>query len=249
MKYPFIIRSLTTYALVLALSACGGGGGSGGDDTGGGGGGDGDTGGGGDDGGDGGGGTPTSPFTAPTEAQALYFVTQMPDEFAAVKNAYNVGGLTPFADLPAPSTLNYSGFMELAFTSTPNANITSQASLSVDMQTGATTGSASEFMGWVANPETGLEDLALYEGDVVMSGGNIFAGTSGQTQYNMQINGALNNGEQAFTVNGQLNGFIYGPTADGVFVSGSDFGTNSDLDFTADGQGVFGTAALWGLKD
>ncbi|MEJ8562075.1 hypothetical protein QTO30_13160 [Yoonia sp. GPGPB17] len=145
--------------------------------------------------------------------------------------------------------MNYEGFIELAFTSTPNANITSQAEMYVDMQTGATSGSASEFMGWVANPETGLEELALYEGDVMMSGGNIFAGGIGQTQYNMQINGALDNGEQAFTVDGQLNGFIYGPNTDGVFVTGSDFGTNSNLDFSADGQPVFGTAAIWAVKD
>ncbi|MEO0905431.1 MAG: hypothetical protein AAFX89_11805 [Pseudomonadota bacterium] len=245
MKHPFV-RSSAVYALIFALCACcGGGGGSGG--TGGGG-----NGGGGDDGGgdDGGGGTPpTSPFTQPTEAQAIYFVTQMPTEFDGVQDNFNNGGFTPFADLPAATTVTYAGFMELAFTSTPNANITSQSTMSVDMQTGATTGTASEFMGWVANPETGLEELALYEGDVVMSGGNIFAGSSGQTQYNMQINGALDNGAQAFTVDGQLDGFIFGPAADGVYVQGSDFGTNDSLDFTADGQSVFGTAALWGLKE
>ncbi|EBA10734.1 hypothetical protein RCCS2_11027 [Roseobacter sp. CCS2] len=234
-------------ALILALSACGGGGGtSAAQDTGGGDDSDDDDTGGGDTGG---GDPPTSPFTRPTEAQALYFVTQMPAEFQGVKDNYNNGGFTPFTDLPAATTVTYEGFMELAFFTTPNANITSQTSVSVNMQTGATNGTASEFMGWVINPATGLEELAVYEGDVVMSGGNIFAGSIGQTQYNMQVNGALDNGEQNFTVDGQLDGLIYGPAAEGVYVAGSDFGTNSNLDFTVDGQGVSGTAALWGLED
>ncbi|MEJ8562074.1 hypothetical protein QTO30_13155 [Yoonia sp. GPGPB17] len=85
------------YALVLVLSACGGGGGA--TDDGGGGGNGGGSGGGGNGGGGNGGGTPTSPFTQPSEAQALYFVTEMPGAFTAVKDVYNTGGFTPFADL------------------------------------------------------------------------------------------------------------------------------------------------------
>ena len=217
-----------------ALPDIGGGGGAGG--------------GGGGGGGDGGGGTPVSPFTAPTEQQALYFRNDLPDDMDAVQGAYNQGGRTPFGDLPTGAAVSYAGFMEVLFTSTPNANISSAATLSVDMQTGATTGSATAFMGYVYNSETDSTELALYEGGITFLGATLTS-NSGNANIDIEIDGAFDNGVQQFTIAGNIDGPIYGPNADGLYASGNYFGLGQEITLTADGVPVYGSATLWALSE
>ena len=234
-------------ALVVLLAACGGSGPV--PDTGDGGVGDSDGDGG--DGGDSGGGgdSPPSPFFAPTEQQALYFRNVMPGELTVVKDTHNDGGQTPFADLPMGGAVAYSGFMEVLFTSTPNANITGAATLTVDMQTGITSGSATEFMGYVYNSETDTTELALYDGGVTFLGATLTAASSGNANIDIEIDGAFDNGVQQFTINGNIDGPVYGTDASGIFASGSYFGIGQDIALTADGVPVYGTATLWAVGE
>ena len=247
MKYQWF-RFAGLCVLIIALSACGGGSGGPVDDGGGQGGDDG----GGDDGGgdDGGGGDPppTSPFTAPTEAQALFFINELPDAFAAVRANSRDGGFTPLADLPMSGLTSYDGFMEINFASTPSAAIQSATTLTVDMQSGAMSGGANAFMGWAYSAETDTTELALYEGDITFSGGSLTAGTGGDTRLSVQIDGALNNGLQNFTVTGTLEGRMYGADGDGLYAGGSYYGLGRDITLTADGVDVYGDANIWALK-
>jgi hypothetical protein len=215
-------------------------------DTGDGGGDDGDDSGGGDNGG--GGGPPPSPFLAPTEQQALYFRNDMPDELSLVQATHNDGGRTPFVDLPT-GAIAYSGFMEVLFTSTPNANIASAATLTVDMGTGATTGSANEFMGYVYNSETDTTELALYAGEVSFLGATLTSASNGNANIDLEIDGAFDNGGQQFTITGNIDGPVYGPDASGIYASGSYFGLGQDITLTVDGEPVYGSATLWALSD
>ena len=205
-----------------------------------------------DDGGDDGGSVdpppPVSPFTPPSEAQALYYVIDFPDDFAGVKDNYNVGPATLYADLPRPMAVTYDGFMEITIASTPNANIQSDATLTVDMQSGAISGGASDFIGWAYNAETDSNDLALYEGDITFSGGSLVAGLTGDTRLEMQVDGALDNGLQDFTLTGTLDGRLYGAAADGLYAGGSYYGIGRDITLTADGVDVYGSANIWALK-
>lgn len=245
-----MMRLLGLCMLLFTLAACGSGGGAATDDGGNNGAGDGggDDGGGGDGGGGGGDPTPTSPFNAPSEAQALYYVQDFDTAFDAVYLNYNTGGLTPEANLPSPSVVTYQGFMEIAFETTPAGNVHSTASLELDMQTGATTGNASEFMGWAVNPETGLEELALYVGTVEFSGGNLTTIATDKAGFDMQILGSLDNGLQEFSISGQIDGAVYGPEANGLFAGGSSSLISNDITLEVDDVGVNGTAAFWGLK-
>jgi len=240
------MRFLVLGLLIAVLAGCSGGAAS----VDGPGGGPDDGGGDDDDGGDGGGGSPlpVSPFTAPSEAQALYFVGDFPDDFAAVKDAYNIGPATLYADLPRPMAVTYDGFMEITIASTPNANIQSDATLTIDMQSGAMSGGASNFIGWAYNAETDSTELALYEGDIMFSGGSLAAGLTGDTRLEMQVDGTLENGLQDFTLTGILDGRIYGATADGLYAGGSYYGIGRDITLTADGTDVYGSASIWALK-
>jgi len=231
--------------MIVVLSACGGGSGPVNDPGDGGGGDDG----GGDDGSGGGGGPPSSPFTAPSEQQALYYVNDLPTELDAVQAAYNQGGFTPFANLPQSTSVAYDGFMEVLFTSTPNANITSNATFAVNMLTGDTQGSATNFMGMVYNSETDATELALYEGGVSFVGGTLSEGALNKANIAIQIDGAFDNGLQALTVAGEIEGKIFGATADGLYASGSYFGLGQDITLIVDGVPVYGSATLWALKD
>lgn len=237
-------------ALMLALAACGsGGGGSSGGDNGGssgGGSGDGGTGGGGGDGG----GTPVvSPFTAPTEEQALYFVQDFPAEFAAAKAPFAANIQTQFDDLPRSMPVSYSGFMEISFFTVPNAEIRGPANLTIDMTSGATTGSATGFLGMAYDAVTDNEYLASYEGDVTFSGGNISRGGNNEALWNMQIDGAFDNGVQRdLTVTGRISGKIYGADAEGLHATGSDFGAGP-ITVQSNGVDTFGIASIWATQD
>ncbi len=247
MSHRFVTH-LGCCALLALVMACGGGSGGlpdpgdgGGDDGGG------DDGGG--DSGDGsGGGPPPSPFFAPTEQQAVYFRNDMPDELSLVQATHNDGGRTAFADLPA-GAITYSGFMEVLFTSAPNANIASAATLTVDMGTGATTGSANEFMGYVYNSETDTTELALYAGGVSFLGATLTSASNGNANIDLEIDGAFDNGVQQFTITGNIDGPVYGPDASGIYASGSYFGLGQDITLTADDEPVYGSATLWALSD
>lgn len=240
------IRILTMYTLVLALSACSGGGSSSSD----GGQSGGDDGSGDDDTGGGGGGTPVvSPFTAPTDAQALYYVQDFPNEFAAVRAPYAANLRTTFDDLPRSMPVTYSGFMEISFFTTPNGNIQGPANLTVDMTTGATSGSATGFLGMVYDSVTDNDYLASYEGDVTFSGGAISRGPNDEALWNMQIDGAFDNGVQRdLTVAGQISGGIYGANAEGLYATGSDFGAGP-ITVQSDGIDTFGIATVWATQD
>lgn len=234
-------KLLGCWALIGLLAACGGSSGpvgapgDGGSDDGG--------------GDDGGGGPPPSPFTAPSEQQALYYINDLPADLDAVQAAFNQGGFTPFADLPLSNAVAYDGFMEVLFTSTPNANITSSATFTVNMLTGETLGSATNFMGMVYNSEADANELALYEGGVNFVGGTLSTGALNEANIAIQIDGAFDNGLQELTVAGEIDGKIFGPSAEGLYASGSYFGLGQDITFVADGVPVYGSATLWALKD
>jgi len=242
-------RPLSLCIFVLALAACGGGGGgSSGDPTDSGGGGGGGSGGGGDDGG--GGGTPVvSPFTAPTDVQALYYVQDLPGDFAAARAPHTAGFRTGFDDLPRTMPVTYSGFMEISFFTTPNGNIQGPANLTVDMTSGATSGSATGFLGMVYDAGTDTDYLASYEGEVNFSGGSISRGANDAALWNMQIDGAFDNGVQRnLTVAGQISGAIYGADAEGLHATGSDFGAGP-ITVQSDGVDTFGIASIWATQD
>lgn len=237
---------------MLALAACGGGGGTGPSS-----GTNGGTGGNNGDDDDGGGGgpiepLPESPFNQPSEDQALFYALDFRPEFNAVRDNSEFGGVTPYANLPRPTIVTFSGWMELAFETTPNASIHSEAFLDVNMETGETMGSASDFIGWAFNPNTQRDEVALYEGNVLFSGGSLETSTDGTgNSFAMQIDTAseLNNGLQEFTVSGQIKGAIYGANADGIFAYGTSSPQRSDIALTANNVVVNGTAGLWALKD
>lgn len=194
-------------------------------------------------------GPPLSPFLAPTEQQALFFRTALPNELDVVKNIYNDGGRTPFANLPAGGAIAYSGFMEVLFASDPNANITSPATLSVDMQTGITTGGASEFLGFVYNSATDTTELALYDGGVEFLNATVTSDRNNNANIDLAIEGTFDNGVQEFTLLGNIDGPVYGPAASGIFASGSYFGIGQEITLTADDTPVYGTATLWAVAD
>jgi len=239
-------RSASLFILLLVLSACGsGGGGSSGDPSDDG---DGNSGGDGDSGG--GGSTPVfSPFTAPTEAQALYYVQDLPGDFAAARAPHTAGLRADFDDLPRTMPVTYSGFMEISFFTTPNGNIQGPASLTVDMTSGATNGSATGFLGMVYDAGTDTDYLASYEGEVNFSGGSISRGANDAALWNMQIDGAFDNGVQRnLTVAGQISGAIYGANAEGLHATGSDFGAGP-ITVQSDGVDTFGIASIWATQD
>ena len=244
MKHPWL-RFISSSVLIIALSACGGGSGGTPVDEGGG-----DASGGGDDGGGGGDGVgePVSRFTSPTESQALYFALEMPTEFDAVRANHSTGGFTLLSDLPGSGVVSYDGFMEINIASTPAAAIQSAATLTVDLQSGAMGGGASTFMGWAYNVETDRTELALYEGNIVFSGGSLNAGTGGDTRLTIEVDGALNNGLQDFSLTGTLDGRMYGAEGEGIYAGGSYYGLGRDITLTADGVDVYGDANLWAVK-
>jgi hypothetical protein len=173
----------------------------------------------------------------------------MPGELTVVQDTYNVGGQTPFADLPTGTTVAYAGFMEVLFTSTPNANVRSATTLTVDMQSGATVGSATEFMGYVYNSETDTTELALYDGSITFVGATLSSTSNGGATIDLEIDGAFGNGVQQFTIAGNIDGPVYGPDANGIYASGSYFGIGQDITLTADGAPVYGSATLWALQE
>lgn len=242
----YLVRFVGVILMIVVLSGCGGSTMSPPDN----GGGSSDEG----DGGEGAGGGSSadqpavSPFTAPTEAQALYFVIEMPDEFAAVRANHNTGGFTLLADLPGSGFISYDGFMEINIASTPAAAVRSTATLTVDMQSGTMSGGANAFMGWVYNAETDSTELALYEGDVAFSSGGLTSGTLGDARLSVQVDGALDNGLQGFTLTGTLDGRMYGPDGDGLYAGGSYYGIGRDITLTADEVDVYGGANIWALK-
>ncbi|WP_342069597.1 hypothetical protein [Yoonia algicola] len=151
--------------------------------------------------------------------------------------------------MPTGTTVAFAGFMEVLFTSTPNANVSSAATLTVDMQSGATVGSATEFMGYVYNSETDTTELALYDGGITFLGGTLTGTSNGSTNIDIEIDGALDNGVQQFTITGNIDGPVYGPDANGIYASGSYFGIGQDITLTADGAPVYGSATLWALQE
>lgn len=240
-------RLLGCLAVMVTLLGCGGGGGSGdgAGDQGGTGGGDGD-------GGDGGGGGSVdppvvSPFNIVTPEESVFFNGTFQDEFDFVVDTARVGGQSSMAGLPS-GTISYDGYMAISFFSTLGADIQGEATLTVDMQTGATGGSATGFMGAVFDETTMTNPVVSYDGSVNFSGGSLTAGPTGQAGFAMQIDGAFDNGVQDLTITGQIDGHIYGPDGDGLFASGSNFGVPRDITTIVDGTEVNGIATLWAIR-
>jgi hypothetical protein len=67
----------------------------------------------------------------------------------------------------------------------------------------------------------------------------------------MDIDGSLDNGVNTFGVDGTLNGYLFGPNAEGLRVTGSHGGLSNDVDATIDGSGPtpLGIATIWALQD
>ena len=230
-----------------------GGGDAGGGDAGGGDAGGGDAGGGDAGSGDAGGGTPDPAppvisLNFATDAERAYYQGDFASSFANVRDNAQIDGVSRIADLPAPGTSNYGGFMEILFFSSPSANVRGEATLNVDMQTGATNGNVTGFMGSVLD-ETMTNQLVNYEGDVTLSGGSLTAVGPGAAGLSMSIDGTLNNGLQSFGVTGELDGYLFGSTGEGLVVSGRSNPLNDDIVTTVDGAEVDGTVTMWGLRD
>ncbi len=241
-------------AVLLMLASCGttttgvdalppddGGGDTGGGDSGGGDMGGGDTGGGDPP-------APTSPFNLVTAEESAYFQGAFQDDFAFVRDTARVGGTATLADLPGSGVVSYDGFMAISFFSSLAANIRGEATLTVDMATGATGGGATGFMGAVFDETTMTSPIVHYEGDITFSGGSLTAGSNGAAALDIQIDGAFNNGVQDLSITGHIDGYVYGPGGEGVFASGSNFIAPKDITTVVDGTEVNGVATLWALK-
>lgn len=169
------------------------------------------------------------------------------DAFHTVKDSARDGGLTSFVNLPSPGSSSYQGYMELSFFSMPSASIRGTTSLTVDMQTGATAGNATGFMGSVLDSAEVMQ-IVSFEGDVALSGGTLGAASNGAASYSLLIDGDLDNGVQTFAINGQLKGFLYGATGEGIVVSGGSNVLKNDIATVIDGTAVDGVATLWALR-
>ncbi len=243
-----LLRGFSLVA-ILAISGCGGSGTnqqSTAIDTGGG-----DTGGG--DGSGGGGDDPDpepepepepSPFNLASADDAIAYRNVIDFIFPPLRDTMNARGLSVYDDIHTLGSMQYDGYMNLVFVVTPAANLMGNASFSVDLDSGATLGNANGFMGVVMDDQ-GNEQFVDYVGDVVISGGNLDA-----SGYNLQIDGALENGVNTFGVTGQLNGRLFGPNAEALRVIGSKSFFGDDITMTVDGTEIDnGTAGIWATRE
>lgn len=246
-----LLRGLTLVS-ILAVSGCAAGGGgqqdtavdSGIDD--------------GSDGGDGtggGGGDPDpDPDPDPTPEPSPLHIASAEDAFAyldvidslfpPLRDTMNARGLSDYADIHTLGSMQYEGYMNLVFIVTPAANVMGNASFSVDLDSGETFGNADGFVGVVMDDQ-GNQQYVDYLGDIAISGGSLDA-----SGYDLQIDGTLENGLNAFGVTGQLNGYLFGPNADGLRVVGSKGFFSDDITMTVDGVEIDnGSAGIWATQD
>lgn len=191
---------------------------------------------------------PVDPLNIVTSTQRSYYLGAFQAGFETVRDNARDGGLALSGDLPSFGSNTYNGYMEIGFFSTPNANIRGEATLIVSLQDGATTGSATGFMGPVVD-STMATQVVSYEGDVIFSGGSLTAVGNDAAALSMSINGAFDNGVQSFNIAGDLSGYLYGSTANGLVVSGGSNALKDDIVTIVDGGSVDGSATLWALKE
>lgn len=168
------------------------------------------------------------------EQSAAYYTTLLGD-FAQVVDASNDGSITAFASLPTSGSVSYSGYMQLIVgNQTVSANVIGEAELTHTLATGVMAGHADGFLG-VAEDEFGFDQVAAYEGTILLANGVVADGGGGATAAAIDIAGALDNGLTTLDVTGSLVGALYGAGADGIHMIGSNTGIHGDVDVVIDG--------------
>ena len=237
----------------LALSGCGSASSGDGNDSNSGNSDGSDTGGGGDTGDGGGTGSSdppvTSPFhiASPEDAQAYQNLVNF--IFAPLRDTMSARGLSDYDNVITHGSVQFDGYMNLVFVATPVTNLMGDATLSVDLATGAASGLATGFMGVVLDDE-GASQYVDYLGDVTISDGTLNQTIQNTAEYTLQIDGTLENGVSTYGVNGNLNGYIFGDNADALRVIGMQNFFNDDITMTVDGVEITdGTAGIWATRD
>lgn len=202
-------------------------------------------------GGDTGGSDPLDPVIPPSALNianavdsAAYYNDLLPD-FSAVQTAAAAPDPTVFATMPPLGTVTYDGYMNLIMgNATVSANVIGVATLQASFGTGDITGAATDFLG-VSIDENDNSHVAHYEGTVTIIDGDIFAGTDGTTDLDIQILGELDNGLNVFGIDGNLVGGFNGPNAEGLTGLGSNTGIHGNITSTIDGAtGTIGIATV-----
>lgn len=259
-----LVRLQLCYLVLLLGSACGGGAADSGTESAPpsagetvGGGGSGSSGGSGGDGtSDGGGGTDVV-TPAPillnivTEEERILYLGSFLSDFAMVRDTAILGGLTPFDPAPPAGAVSYDGYMQLLIgNAAVSANVIGDATLLVDLSGGPVTGSATGFLGMTLDSAM-MNQVVSYEGVVAITGGGVTEGGTGGSAISFGIDGALDNGQNTFGINGTLSGYLFGAEGSGLRATGSQGGISDDIDATIDGSGPVpvGIATVWALKE
>lgn len=182
-----------------------------------------------------------------TAAEQLYYEGAFTTAFNTMRATHDAGGATALANVPASGASHYQGFMQLLIESgTTSANVRGTASLSVALPTGATSGSATGFMGEAPDDE-GDTHLVSYAGTLLLSDGALTAGTGGLATLAITVDGEIDSGLHEFALTGTLSGYLYGTTGNGLRVDGD----NDDLEGAIDGDEAASTtlATLWAMQD
>lgn len=198
-----------------------------------------------------GGGDPTDPVIPPSDlniassADSAAYYNNVLTDFSAVRTAAAAPDPTVFATMPPLGTVTYNGYMNLIMgDATVSANVIGAATLEASFGTGAITGAATDFMG-VTTDENDNTHVAHYEGTVTITDGDIFAGTDGTTDLDIDILGQLDNGLHVFGVDGNLVGGFNGPNAETLTGLGSNTGIHGNITTTIDGAaGTIGIATI-----
>lgn len=203
-------------------------------------------------GGSGGGGDPdppdTSPFYLATAAEAAAYQNLIEYTFPDLRDTMLARGLTPYDAAITYGDVTYEGYMNLVFAAATAANVLGDASLSVDLASGATTGEATNFMGTVLD-DAGATQYVHYLGDVAISNGLLLEAADDAAYYRVEIDGTLENGVNTFGVNGQLDGYIFGDDGDALRVIGTKSFFDDDITLTVDGAEISdGSAGIWAEK-
>lgn len=187
---------------------------------------------------------PSALSIATAGESATYYNNLLPD-FAAVRSAAVADDATVFATMPTLGVVTYQGYMNLIIgNASVSANVIGEATIQASFATTAISGSATHFLG-VATDEYETNHVAHYDGTIAIVDGEIFAGTDGTADLDIQILGELDNGLNVFGVEGNLVGGFYGPNAEGLSALGSNTGIHGNITTTIDGvTGTIGIATV-----
>lgn len=179
---------------------------------------------------------------------ARYLSIFLPD-VARIDGVSKTGDPTLFDavdNMPTSGSLNYEGYMNLIVAGAASANIDGVAVFTVDLSDKSVTGTIDGFRGMVTDADTN-NYLVSYDGVLTLTDGVEEAGqfgshsvinAGGQAGILMNVAGTLDNGLNAFDVDGVFEGNLNGPGGEGLQAKGAT--SLGRMDVMISGNGVPG---------